>query len=477
MKGNEASFREAYRSMGLGEPSKNGHGGGEPKAATSPLLDGRVLLGKGMVEGIEPPEELEPGVLLKGKVHQLYSGPGSGKTMYALYLVARCIERGENVVFFDTENGQRIVSERLVLLGVDPGAVDEHLIYFPAPNLQLTAESRAAYEALLDEVGPDLIVFDSWINFLASAGLSENESVDIARWAVAFCHPARNRGVAVLLLDHVPHDNSHARGSTRKKDEVDVQWKLHNTKPFDRDSVGEIVLHREKDREGWLPPSVRYSVGGGKDGFVFSRSAGTIEENVEGMLTDRQKKALDVLKVFAQKGVSYSEWQRASGLKGSTFDRTISVLSGRGLAVKTDGRYFPRTDPQPPRGVGVENGLFTGIVDNPHEPPSNPHSPNGGSGEYNPHHPHTLKGGGGGGNSGGGSDNGVADEYDRKALEALRHGNGPRKALEHYEANGVPFEQVVRSVMHYQGRRHDDVDDWEAAVIRAVAVVSREAGA
>ncbi len=65
------------------------------------------------------------------------------------------------------------------------------------------------------------------------------------------------------------------------------------------------------------------------------------------------------------------------------------------------------------------------------------------------------------------------DDHDLKALEALSHGNGPRKALEHYETNGTPFEQVVRSVMTYLGRRHDDVDDWEAAVIRAVGTLSR----
>ena len=380
----------------------------EPESAEGPsslLLSGRVLLGRGMAEGIEPPEELEPGVLLRGKVHQFYSGPGNGKTMTALYLVARCIKRGQKVVFFDMENGLRIVSERLKLLGVDPAKVDEHLVYLPAPNLPLTAESRLAYEELLDEEKPDLIVYDSWINFLASAGCDENVSNDIARWAVAYTHPARNRGITVVLLDHVPHDNSHARGSTRKKDEVDVQWKLHCTKPFDRDSVGEIVLHREKDREGWLPPSVRYSVGGGDKGFMFSRSDGTIEESAEGVLTERQKQALDALKVFGHKGARYSEWQRTSGLKGSTFDRAISALSARGLILKADGRYFPRTDPEPPQGSGVKDGLFAPNSENPQEPPFDPHAPNGGSGEENPQYPHTLNGWGYGGNSGGGSDN------------------------------------------------------------------------
>lgn len=66
------------------------------------------------------------------------------------------------------------------------------------------------------------------------------------------------------------------------------------------------------------------------------------------------------------------------------------------------------------------------------------------------------------------------DEHDRKALEALWHGIGPRKALENYKTNGTPFEQVIHSVMNYPGRRHDSQDDWEAAVIRAVEALSRE---
>ncbi len=71
---------------------------------------------------------------------------------------------------------------------------------------------------------------------------------------------------------------------------------------------------------------------------------------------------------------------------------------------------------------------------------------------------------------------GASEEWrDRKALESLRHGPGPRKALEHYETNGTPFEQVVRSVMHDCGRGEDNPDDWEAAVIRAIRAVKRGA--
>jgi hypothetical protein len=362
-------------------------------------LAGRVLLGAGIAGEIEPPDELEPGVLIRGKVHSVYAGPGTGKTMFMLWAVKRCLDRGEAVVVFDMENGPRTISERLRDLEVEPEQADRLLHYFPSPSLPMTVEARATYEALLEEVKPALVVFDSWINFLAASGMDENSSNDVAGWAVAYTHPARNKGITVLLLDHVPHEGSHARGSTRKKDEVDVMWRLHNTQPFDRDSVGEIVLHRDKDREAWLPPSIRFSVGGSPEGFVFRRSAGTLEETADGDLTDRQHRALDALKVFGVRGARYSEWQRKSGLTGTTFDRAISALTVRGLAKKADKRYFARSEPTPPRGAGVENALPIIETHNPRVPPPCPHTTNGGGGDDNPHNPHTLKGGGSGGNS------------------------------------------------------------------------------
>ncbi len=63
--------------------------------------------------------------------------------------------------------------------------------------------------------------------------------------------------------------------------------------------------------------------------------------------------------------------------------------------------------------------------------------------------------------------------HDRKALEALRHGKGPRKALESHKTKGTPFEQVVRSVMNYLGRRHDSLDEWEPSVMHAADVLGR----
>ena len=314
----------------------------QTRSAQNPLLESRVLLGRGIEDGIDPPEEFEPGILLRGRVHQIFSGAGTGKSFVALWLVMAAIGRGERVLYMDMENGPRIVSERLGALGVDAGRVDDLLVYLSSPGLSLAAERGADYEALLDEVRPELVVFDSWVGFLGAAGLEENSNDDVTRWSVAFAHPARKRGVTVVILDHVPWEAKRSRGASRKKDEADVQWQLRNPAPFDRATVGEVILEREKDREGWLPPSVTLSIGGTEDGFLCERSAGTVRRDPGDGLTKTQRKALMVLRTdFAGSGVGFNDWQRKVNCSSGTLFTAIKRFTSLGLVENRSQVYFP----------------------------------------------------------------------------------------------------------------------------------------
>ena len=59
---------------------------------------------------------------------------------------------------------------------------------------------------------------------------------------------------------------------------------------------------------------------------------------------------------------------------------------------------------------------------------------------------------------------GDGDDYDfltvERAVEALRHGNAPRKALENYRNGVQDFESVVRSVLHFW---HKNAERWKEA--------------
>ena len=352
------------------------------RASTPQPLAGRALLAKAMEEGIDPPEELERDVILRGRVHWVYAAAGLGKSWLALWLTKRCIERGQRVVYFDAENGQRTVSERLGALGVSTEGLDELLHYYPFPYLTTEPELVGAYQAMLDEVRPDLIVFDSLVNFLGSTGLEENSNDDLVKWATAFTRPAREREIACLVLDHTPHDGDHARGASRKKDEADVMWALRCALPFDRDQVGSVTLRRDKDREAWLPERVGFSVGGTQDGFIFRRSDGTIEEpNPEDGLTRTERLTLDALRAdFGQEGATASEWRRAAKKRNVSepsfwrAKRTITPPKKEGLViVGSDSRFFPVPPPKPPERDSGESPIDTPDSDNYHELSNNYH--------------------------------------------------------------------------------------------------------
>jgi len=302
----------------------------------------RIDLGEPIESGIEPPEMLVPDVLYAGAVHAIYSAGGTGKTFFALWLIKQVIEQDKPVILLDQENSVRIISERLRGLGVTAEQARRNLHYYPFPSMPLSDDASAEFEALLDEIKPTLVVFDSWINFLASAGLEENSSVDIALWADAYPQRARMRGIACLLLDHIPKEGNTARGSGRKLDYVDVMFELTKPQHFDRETVGRIDLRLKKDREGWLSWGLAFTVGG-KDGqLVFGRRAFDSSLLAPSRLLPSDRTTLDALKSFGGTGARDKEWREEAmnrGLSRASYYRGRETLFKEGLAEKVGDRF------------------------------------------------------------------------------------------------------------------------------------------
>lgn len=308
----------------------------------------RTMLGDAMLNGVADPEEFEPDVLLKGCSHQIFTGPEQGKTWLALWFTKNAIKRGQMVIYFDMEMGKRKVLERLDALGVDGYEADEYMHYYFVPTMDMSKEARTEYTDLLDDIKPDLIIFDSWIGCLAACGLEENSPTNVEQWANGYVHPAKKRGCTVVILDHVPHDANRSRGATRKKDLVDVQWHLKKKQPFDRSTVGYIQLTREKDREAWLPQRVGFAVGGTEDGFVFRRSEGMVLDSPGDQLPESAKEAERALKTFGEAGATYTQWRNATQWKDdepmpdSTFRSARNKLMDpdHKLVRQDDDRYY-----------------------------------------------------------------------------------------------------------------------------------------
>jgi hypothetical protein len=327
------------------------------KASYGPLGE-RILIGKLIEEGIEPPTHLEPDILLEGAIHWFHGTADTGKTWLAAYIVKHRIDAGENVLIWDKENGPEIYGERLELLGCDPETIDKHFFYHSEPNLRLDEDVLEAYAMHLEEVDPVLVIFDSARGFLTSAGLEENSNDDLDRWYESILKPVRNRKIAAMVLDHDPKDGASARGAGRKKDLCDVMFSIKCPYPFNEDSVGAVRLVLEKGRRGGLSPTVIFSVGGSAEGFIFERSAGTIEmEDEETGLTPSARKALESLTDFGEAGSTWKQWWDASSIQSkATFNKARNELLQHGRAVQRDQRYFVTG------GRGISRSI-TGLID------------------------------------------------------------------------------------------------------------------
>jgi hypothetical protein len=310
-----------------------------PRWTPAPAIEGLITNMGNLIEaGVDPPEELLEHILLRGKAHNIYAPGGVGKTWVLVWLAKELLDRGRKVAIFDLENGLRTYAERLAEIGADLDRLNTHLAYGAFPSL-----TPEGYARFLEEWRPDIVMFDSWIGFLAADGRDENVSNDISAWADGYSKPALRRGVAVLTLDHVPHDHERERGSSRKRDEMDVVWKLVKAGDFDRYQTTALSMSRQKDREGWLPERLTFEIGGDPETgeFVMRRDDSLAHQINVTALTGDERKVLSVLEGVGR-GMRAAEWQKASleeGITKPTFYRIKARLMEAGR-VERDGETF-----------------------------------------------------------------------------------------------------------------------------------------
>lgn len=361
-----------------------------------PAIPGRVFLGDLIENGIEPPEELLKDILLAGKAHNIYAPGGVGKTWVLVWLTDQLIRQGKRVVIFDLENGFRTYAERFEEMGSDTKLLNELVYYYPFPIFD-----RASYEKALEEIQPDIVMFDSWIGFLAADGRDENVSNDISMWAESYSKPALRRSSAVLVLDHVPHEEERERGSSRKRDEMDVVWRLSAIGDFDREKTAALRMNRMKDREGWLPAQLMFRIGGDSTTglFVMERNDALAEKVEVTHLKSSEKIALRVLREFGKTGATTAEWLEEARQESSEITHKQSIhklrraLIEKGEVEDAGGRYIAKASTQH-IGVSGNNApheVVSGYIRNTSDIPKNTGPSQGGgksegeSGVYTEH--------------------------------------------------------------------------------------------
>ncbi len=277
-----------------------------------------------------------PGLLLKGQSHLFYGASDTGKSWIAQHAARESMQEGLPVIYFDLENLSDVMEERMLdTLQVSQDDLDDYFHYYPSLDLTLDTESKLWFMQLLDSFPePGLIAWDSLLGHLSLCGFKEDSSDDFETWARFYLDQPRARGWTSMVLDHSGHAGTHARGTSRKDQSVQVVYKVEKKQAFDRTSAGRQKLTREKDRLAYLPEQVEIELGGTPFGFKLRYDG-------QEFLTNSQNTALFMLYKCGISGATHGEWKRSCENKMSdkTFNRAVGYLKGKGYVDKPDKHY------------------------------------------------------------------------------------------------------------------------------------------
>jgi hypothetical protein len=215
-----------------------------------PYLRGEVIrprpsLGIGRTDGQR--------VIYPGREHALLGETESGKTWFALGCVAAELYAGNSVVYLHFEEADPASTiDRLQLLGVDPGRIEQRL-RFVGP----ARPAQAEWVSALLEPAPSLVVLDGVNEAMALHGADIMHAEGAAAFRRRLVTPFLRVGAATIACDHLPKEREgrsrEAYGSVHKGNAIDgARILLENREPFGRRMRGRSNVFVTKDRPGHL---------------------------------------------------------------------------------------------------------------------------------------------------------------------------------------------------------------------------------
>lgn len=174
-----------------------------------------------------------PDIINAGQIVSLVGQGGTGKSLL-MFDIALALATGQSVLghppaepmsvlYIDMENPLGDVYKRRTNLGYHDNRL-ERLMYYHMPDLPAldTKAGGQFIEAMVGRHSPDLVVFDTISKLVAGEESKSDTWQDLYKYSLV---PLRQINCAAVILDHQGHDATKgARGSSAKRDNVDLQW-------------------------------------------------------------------------------------------------------------------------------------------------------------------------------------------------------------------------------------------------------------
>jgi len=199
------------------------------------------------------------GLFYAGTINSIFGDSGSGKSLFALHLMAEEMKRGNDVLLVDYEDNPGTHVGRLRQLGVSYETILKHFIFIQ-PEETWNDDARARIEAAAKERNITIAIVDSLGESMACDRLSGNADEEVAKWMRGLPKVLAATGAAVILLDHVVKSietnrkSSFAAGSHRKRASLGgAAYFVDVVRAPSKNNSGHIRLIPRKDRHGhWI---------------------------------------------------------------------------------------------------------------------------------------------------------------------------------------------------------------------------------
>lgn len=189
------------------------------------------------------------GVFYPGKVNTVHGPSESGKSMLTLAVAAQEIRAGRGVIMIDFEDDSESVVGRLRdVFGLTEDEILTHFTYFNS-NASFT---DSAYDRIRSVPNASYCIIDAATESMSASGLDGRNENDVATWYGEFPRRIAQLGIAVVVIDHTPQENStRAIGSQHKKSAIDgVAYAVEAIHRFTRGRRGLLRIRVAKDRPG-----------------------------------------------------------------------------------------------------------------------------------------------------------------------------------------------------------------------------------
>lgn len=323
------------------------------------------------LEALPDPEWLIEDILPKGGLGILYGQPAAGKSFLALDW-ANCVAAGQEWCKRDVKAGDvvYICAEGASGLKLRVNAWRkvhnrelERLRFLPQSLNMLDENDVCAFirEIQAHKCEPSLIIIDTLARCFGDG--DENAAQHMNAF-VAGTDAFRQAfpSTTVLVVHHSGKNAKKGlRGNSALKGAADSVVCLSNN-----NGLLTMECKKQKDDERLTQIKLelrKVELGNGKSSCVIELASGAATSLVstnpmtgDPRSKDTDRKAIDALKSLGPKGVSFSEWQKASGLKKSTFkDARKRLLETK--QVKQDGNQYFIAQKGPRAETRLEQGL------------------------------------------------------------------------------------------------------------------------